>query len=1008
MSDKMRLISFEKMLIWITKELKEKESIFGIHKSKFYKNKSGTSITMFGDKLASPLGPAAGPNSQLAQNIVSAYLTGCRFIELKTVQKIDGEDLKVSKPCIYSQDECYNVEWSTELRVPEAYDEYVKAWFMLHVLMRELNLSTERDFMFNMSVGYDLDGIKTPKIDAYIEGMRNASNTEVWKECKAVLLSNMHLFTNFKEEDLNKISEVVCPSITLSTLHGCPPQEIERIANYLLQEKNLHTFIKMNPTILGEKFVRDTFDEMGYDYLTLNGHHFIHDLQYADGVAMLNRLKVVAKKLNLEIGVKLTNTLPIKIVNGELPGEEMYMSGRSLYPLTMALASKLAKEFNGDLQISYSGGADFFNIDGIFAAGIQPITVATTILKPGGYERLTQMAEKLEDKLNGAFAGINVNLLEKLASEAIKDRHHRKELRPVESRKLSSELPLYDCAISPCSIGCPINQQIPEYVALVGDKKYDEAFNVIAIDNASPAITGTICDHQCQYKCTRLDYDESVLIRDMKKIAVINAQDKFIAAVKPAKIVSAKKAVVIGAGPAGLAIALFLRRNGMDVTVREKREEAYGIVKYVIPEFRISSEMIKKDFEMVKSQGVKFEFGVDENFNIDELKSEYDYVILAIGAWKPGELKLNEIKNSKDPINAIAFLGEYKLQKGNVELGKHVCVIGGGDIAMDTARAAKRVPGVESVSIVYRRTKKYMPASHEEIEEAVKDGVVLRELLAPSSIKDNKLVCDEMILGDRDATGRRSPVKAGRTITLDADAVIVAVGEQVDKELLTNVGVELDSKGFAKISKTLETNISNVYVGGDVKKGPATIVKAIADSKVIAKDILAKEGIVADFEKVAVPMDNENLYSKKGILKDPLNSEKEAARCLSCGTICELCVDVCPNRANMYIETTGKFAMTHQIIHLDGMCNECGNCGIFCPHEGNPYKDKITFFWTVEDFEDSTNKGFVVLDKEKGVLRVRNEDLSISTFTIGEKDVISEQMESIIESFINKYDYMNC
>lgn len=1004
MSDKMHPISFEKMIIWITKELKEKESIFGIHKSKFYKNKSGTSIMVFGEKLASPLGPAAGPNSQLAQNIVSAYLTGCRFIELKTVQKIDGEDLTVSKPCIYSQDECYNVEWSTELRIPEAYDEYVKAWFILHVLMRELNLSTERDFMFNMSVGYDLDGIKTPKIDDYIEGMRNASNTKIWKECKTVILSNMHLFSNFKEEDLKKISEVICPSITLSTLHGCPPEEIERIANYLLTEKNLHTFIKMNPTILGEKFVRDTFDEMGYDYLTLNGHHFIHDLQYADGVAMLNRLKAVAKKLNLEIGVKLTNTLPVKIVNSELPGEEMYMSGRSLYPLTMALASKLAREFNGDLQISYSGGADFFNIDKILAAGIQPITVATTILKPGGYERLTQMAKKLEDKLNGAFAGINVNLLEKLASEAIKDRHHRKELRPVESRKLSSDLPLYDCAIAPCNIGCPINQQIPQYVALVGDKKYDEAFRIIAIDNASPAITGTICDHQCQYKCTRLDYDESILIRDMKKIAVINAQDKFISAIKPAKIVSDKKAVVIGGGPAGLAIALFLRRNGMDVTVKEKREEAYGIVKYIIPEFRISSEMIKKDFEMVKSQGVKFEFGVNENFNIDELKSEYDYVVLAIGAWKPGELKLSE--GDSKAINAITFLGEYKLQKGNVKLGKHVCVIGGGDIAMDTARAAKRVPGVESVSIVYRRTKKYMPASHEEIQEAVNDGVIFRELLAPSSIKYDKLICDEMILGDRDATGRRSPVSSGRTVILDANAVIVAVGEQVDKDLLTCVGVELDNKGFPKISKTLETNISNVYVGGDVKKGPATIVKAIADGKVIAKDILAKEGIIADFEKAVVTMDNENLYSKKGILKDPVCNEKESERCLSCGTICELCVDVCPNRANIYIETAGEFAMTHQIIHLDGMCNECGNCGIFCPHKGNPYKDKITVFWSEKDFEDSTNKGFIVKDRPNGICKVRTEDGNIVNFKIGQENAISKEMASMIKSFISKYEYM--
>ena len=155
--------------------------------------------------------------------------------------------------------------------------------------------------------------------------------------------------------------------------------------------------------------------QMGYDYIVLNGHHFINDLQYADGVAMLKRLKAVAKKLNLEIGVKLTNTLPAKIINNELPGEEMYMSGRSLFPLSIALASKLAKEFNGDLQISYSGGADFFNVDKILATGIQPITFATTILKPGGYERITQMAKKVEGQLKGDFSGINIELVRRLS-----------------------------------------------------------------------------------------------------------------------------------------------------------------------------------------------------------------------------------------------------------------------------------------------------------------------------------------------------------------------------------------------------------------------------------------------------------------------------------------------------------------------------------------------------------------------------------------------------------------
>ncbi|HYF82129.1 MAG TPA: putative selenate reductase subunit YgfK [Clostridia bacterium] len=1004
MSDKMRPISFEKMILWVTKELKEKDSIFGIHRSKFYNNKSGNYIELFGEKLASPIGPAAGPNSQLTQNIAAAYLTGCRFIELKTVQKLDGEDLPVSKPCIFAQDEGYNVEWSTELRVPDAYNEYIKAWFLLHVLMIELGLSDKRDFMFNMSVGYDLEGIKSPKMDAYIEGMRNASKTEIWNECREALLSNMHLFSHFTREDLDKVSPVVCPSITLSTLHGCPPQEIERISNYFLTEKNLHTFVKMNPTLLGEKFVRETLDTMGYDYIALNGHHFVNDLQFGDGVAMLKRLKAVGKELNLAVGVKLTNTLPAKILNQELAGEEMYMSGRSLYALSISLAARLAKEFDGDLQISYSGGVDFFNIDKVLAVGIQPVTFATTILKPGGYERITQMAEKVEGQLKGAFAGIDIAKIDSLAKNALTDKHHRKELRPVNSRKLTSKLPLYDCAIAPCTIGCPINQQIPQYVALVGEEKYDEAFSVIVNDNASPSITGSICDHQCQYKCTRLDYDESVLIRDMKKIAAVNAQDKYIAGIKPADIKSNKKVAVVGAGAAGLATALFLRRNGVEVTVMDKKDRPYGIVEYVIPEFRISKDMVKKDLELVKSQGVEFKLGIDENFNVNALKKDYDYIVVAIGAWKPGQISLKE--GAEKTVNAIAFLENYKAQNGNISLGKHVCVIGGGNVAMDAARAAKRVPGVESVSIVYRRTRQFMPADHEEIKMALDEGILFKELLSPSTYAGGKLICEEMILGNSDATGRRSPVPTGNTAALDADIVIVAVGEQVDGDLLRENGIELDSKGFPKVSAVCETNVSGVYVAGDVKKGPASIVKAIADGKAVAKDILAREGLSADFEKKVLPINEKALYEKKGILKNPICGEEESVRCLNCGSICELCVDVCPNRANAVIYIDGGFGSAHQIIHLDGMCNECGNCGIFCPHEGNPYKDKVTVFWNEADFKDSTNKGFLVTDMSKGICMVRTEEGETVNYTVGQENVVSKEMAGIIENCINKYSYM--
>lgn len=206
MSDRMNPIPFKNLMEWIRTEYQTEGTIFGV--KKLYRADSKRYLELFGQRFENPLGPAAGPHTQLAQNIVAAYAAGCRFFELKTVQKLDGEDLPVAKPCINAADECYNVEWSTELRVPQAFDEYVKAWFALKVISQEYGLGSPDGFIFNMSVGYDLEGIKTPKVDAFIEGMRNASNTPVWKECTDYLLSHTDLF----------------PSVSEAFLRGLPTQ----------------------------------------------------------------------------------------------------------------------------------------------------------------------------------------------------------------------------------------------------------------------------------------------------------------------------------------------------------------------------------------------------------------------------------------------------------------------------------------------------------------------------------------------------------------------------------------------------------------------------------------------------------------------------------------------------------------------------------------------------------------------------------------------------------------
>ena len=369
------------------------------------------------------------------------------------MQTLDGEDLPVSKPCILARDEGYNVEWSTELTVGDAFTEYVKAYFLLNVLSKEFVLGNSTGFAFNMSVGYDLAGIQSPKIDTFIEGLKDASETPAWQECKEYLSKHPDLFGRVDAAFIDGISPNVCNSITLSTLHGCPPQEIERIAMYLLGEKKLNVFVKCNPTLLGYEFARKTLDSLGYDYLVFDDHHFKNDLQYADAVPMLKRLQSRARELKLDFGVKLTNTFPVKIARNELPGEEMYMSGRALFPLTVSLAAKLAESFGGDLRISFSGGADFHNLGDILETGIRPVTFATTLLKPGGYARIRQLAEAADG--SNMPAGLDVPKLKALAEHVMSDAAFHKDFRETENRKIKKTVPLTDCFIAPCKEGCP-------------------------------------------------------------------------------------------------------------------------------------------------------------------------------------------------------------------------------------------------------------------------------------------------------------------------------------------------------------------------------------------------------------------------------------------------------------------------------------------------------------------------------------------------------------------------
>ena len=992
MSDRMTPIPFGNLMNWILEE-KKKGTVFGIRKP--FHADPARAYEIFGRKLETPFGPAAGPHTQLAQNIVAAYVAGSRFFELKTVQKIDGEDLPVNKLCIRADDECYNGEWSTELYVPQAFDEYVKAWFACKVLAKEMELGAADGFQFNMSVGYDLEGIKLPKVDNFIEGMKDASETSIFKECRQWLLDNIGRFEKVEAEDVEAITANICNSVTLSTLHGCPPQEIERIARYLLEEKDVHTFIKCNPTLLGYEYARNLMDSMGYDYVAFGDFHFKDDLQYGDAVPMLERLQQLADDKGLEFGVKITNTFPVDVKAGELPSEEMYMSGKSLYPLSMSVAMKLAKDFGGKLRISYSGGADAFNIKEIVGAGIWPVTMATTLLKPGGYQRLEQIGRIFESVEPAAFAGVDSGKVESLVEAVKTDRHHVKAVKPLPSRKIKRPVPLTDCFVAPCEEGCPIHQDITAYLKLMGEGKAKEALEVILRKNPLPFMTGTICAHNCMSKCTRNFYETPVNIRRTKLEAAQGGFEAVMAEIQKPEITSDKKVAVIGGGPAGMAAAYFLAKGGMAVTIFEKEEKLGGVVRNVIPSFRISGEAIDKDVQILEAMGVEIRTG-SYVASVEQVKKDYDFVVLAVGAYKPGVLRLDE----GEAVNALEFLAQFKATDGKVDLGENVVVIGGGNTAMDTARAAKRNAGVKKVSLVYRRTKRYMPADAEELEMAIDDGVEFAELLAPVKLAEGELVCRRMVLGAVDASGRRGVVETDEIVKVPADTVIAAVGEKVPGAFYEANGIAVDEKGRPQVNRdTLETSLPGVYAAGDGLYGPATVVEAIRDGMQAAQAILGQEKM----DQLFSLSDAETIYWRKGNLMEE-NPEYTDMRCLSCNSYCENCVEVCPNRANISLTVPGM--ERHQIIHVDYMCNECGNCRSFCPWDSAPYLDKFTLFANEADMENSKNQGFTVVDREKGACRVRLQGRMLD-YRMGEKSQeIPEDLCRVMDTVIRDYDYL--
>ncbi len=1032
-SDRFHPLSLEQLVGWIADELEAKASIFGIPRALFFRPSTGDRFRteVYGQAIDTPIGVAAGPHSQLAQNIIVSWLCGARFIELKTVQTLD--ELEIPKPCIDMQDEGYNVEWSQELKVEESFHEYLHAWIVIHALHRRLGFPGDSPgVIFNLSIGYDLEGIRRPNMQMYLDRIENSGDD--LGRCLDVVARR---FPDIAEIE---VPHQISDNVTLSTMHGCPPDEIGAISEYLLGDRGLHTSVKLNPTLLGATEVRRLLNqELGFNEIVVPDEAFAHDLDYGDGLALIEHLQGVAVSYNLEFGVKLTNTLEVANNRQVFDSAErtMYLSGRPLHGLTVNLARRLAEDLAPPLVLSFSGGADAANTPSLLRAGMRTVTVCSDLLRPGGYLRLGQYIENIDASMtvkgaetlaefisSGAPPGLSpwdaaAFHLAAYADSVVSDPSLHRATFERAHTKTQRRLGLFDCIEAPCTDICDVDQKVPEYMRRVRDGNLQGAARITRQDNPLASILGRTCHHPCEPVCLRTHMEQPLAIREIKRFITDNQTPEERGETPE---LTGPPIAIVGAGPCGLGAAAFLARAGRRVTLFEARPTAGGMVSATIPDYRAPMSSIDADLERIRGLGVEVRYDCNNgaDLTLASLQAEgFSEIVIAIGARCGLRLGLDG-EDSEGVLDGLDFLRAAR-SGAAPKVGQRIGIIGGGDVAMDCARTARRLSDGE-VTVFYRRTRTEMPAQNEEIRDLLDEGGELVELVAPRRIiaSDGRLEAVEMAtmrLGEADASGRRRPEEiAGGEREVPLDTLIVAIGQRPDLGVFGDREVALTPAGYLEVDPlTLETSLAGVYAGGDIiGDGPSSIVKACGDGRLIAEAIIVREdsadgGAVTaaawpDFDavdllrrrsliepRVQIPHrapTGRGDFSEVILTLSPAVARREAARCLDCDLMCSTCDGVCPNRAILTYRATPTaleipqirinngepeilppvdFAVAQgpQVAVLTDACNECGNCVTFCPTAGRPWRDKPRLYLNRDDFEAETDNAFMLISSGK-------------------------------------------
>ena len=412
-----------------------------------------------------------------------------------------------------------------------------------------------------------------------------------------------------------------------------------------------------------------------------------------------------------------------------------------------------------------------------------------------------------------------------------------------------------NCKNKPCVSGCPVNVRIPEFVAKVAEGKFEEAYEIITSTNSLPAISGRVCpqENQCEGKCVRGIKGESVSIGRLERFcADYHMKHSDAKAVKPQS--NGKKVAVVGAGPSGLTCAGDLAKKGYEVTVFEAFHTAGGVLVYGIPEFRLPKAIVKKEVENLQDLGVevKTNMVIGRVLSVDELfEMGYKAIFIGSGAGLPSFMGI-EGEDLIGVYSANEYLTRTNLMKAYLEdydtpiiKSKSVAVVGGGNVAMDAARCAKRL-GAENVYIVYRRGMEEMPARKEEVHHAMEEGIIFKNLNNPVKIIGDEngrvkaMECIEMELGEPDASGRRKPIaKEGSNFELPVDTVIMSIGTSPNPLIRsTTPGLDTNKRGCLVVNEdTMQTTREGVYAGGDAVTGAATVILAMGAGKQAAQSI---------------------------------------------------------------------------------------------------------------------------------------------------------------------------